>query len=436
MKESDKAIRQNTSRYLITKALLLALVVPLFLSGCDDVRVQTVRWVEYEPVYISQEEFMSAAAQEEPRELTEPGKIYLHDGYLFVNEVNKGVHIIDNRDPSAPAPVGFVNIPANKDLAVRGDRLYADSHSDLLVFDISDMENAELITRVEDVFIESANEPPGFPFREVDASQGVVVDWEPVVVEEECTDDCPELRGWNLASAEFAAADGGGTQAGGSEAAGGVGGSMARFAITGEYMYAVDEQNLVTFDISAAEPSKVKDQTVGWAIETIFPYEESLYIGSETAMYIYDVSDPLAPERLSVYNHAKACDPVVVEGTYAYVTLREGPRCPNRLNRLEVVDVEDRAMPEQVAFYEMINPHGLGIDDGRLFVSEGEHGLKVLDASDPLNVEELHFFEDIETFDVIPFEEVLIATGPSGIVQYDYSDIDEMRHLSTLSVAK
>lgn len=413
----------------IIRFLFFMLTIPLFFSACDDQRVQTVTWTEYEPVYMTQQEFDNAVSMDEPRELNKPGKIYLYDGFLFVNDVNKGVHIIDNSDPSNPSKVGFINIPANKDLAVKGDLLYADSHSDLLVFDISNMQQAELIARKEGVFQVSATEHPGYPYRPADPSKGIVVDWKPIEVEETCRGDChPQNRGI------FFAENSGGQLASADGASAGVGGSMARFAITGDHLYAVDERSLFTFDIASPEPVTVSTKDVGWAIETIFPHEQNLFIGSETAMYIFDISNPGSPSQLSVFQHIRACDPVVVEGDYAFVTLRSSPRCPQGENKLEVIDVEDLLNPTKIAGYPMTNPHGLGIDDGNLFITEGDKGLRIMDAGDPGNIKQLRHIQDIQAMDVIPFNNVLIVTGENGILQYDYSDINDLKLLSTISI--
>jgi hypothetical protein len=415
----------------MTRVAVFGLMCSFILTGCQDQRMQTLKWTEYEPVYMTQEEFISAVDMEESRELENPGKIYFYDHYLFINEVNEGVHVIDNSDPAAPDKVGFINIPANKDIAIKNDLLYADSQSDLLVFNIDDIQDPQLITRKENVFETSANEAPGILHSQVDPSKGVVVDWQEVEVEEVCEGDCESRRAQiDLANGtnSFSAESGSGPS--------GVGGSMARFVITGDYLYAVDKQNLLTFDIATEEPNESSNKNVGWAIETIFAYESSLFIGSESAMYIYDISAPASPARLSVYEHFTACDPVVVEGDFAFVTLRSGNRCANGVNRLEVINVEDRTSPYEVATYEMINPHGLGIDDGDLFISEGDDGLKIMDADNPHKIELLRHIKDIKTFDVIPLNNVLMVTGDDGIHQYDYSDINDIEHLSTIPVVQ
>lgn len=426
----------HSSLTSFTIGAFLLLCLPLLLASCQDQRVQTVTWTEFEPVYMSEHEFLNSVALEGSRDLENPGKIYFYDGYLFVNEVNKGIHIIDNRQPSNPLNVGFITIPANKDLAVKGEFLYADSQKDLLVFDISDLQNPEMINRIEDVFNTSSQRPPGFTTQAVDDSRGLVVGWKEVTREDICEDDCRSHPQWGsrvTLEGTFAAFDGAGNRSGDS---GGTGGSMARFAINGDYLYAVDHTDLITFDIQSDNAAKLNQISVGWAIETIFPYQNNLFIGSESAMYIYQLQNPTAPQQLSVYWHATACDPVVVEGDYAFVTLRASERCPQGINRLEVVDVADLANPQKVNFYEMINPHGLGIDDGNLFVSEGEHGLKIMDASDPTNIKMLRHITDIKTYDVIPYNGVLMVTGDSGIVQYDYSNINDLKHLSTIPVFK
>lgn len=419
---------------------LIAIIGSFTLTSCEDSRIQTIRWVEYEPVYMTFDEFINAVELEKSQDLKNPGKIYFYDGYLFINERNKGVHIIDNRDPSSPVNLGFINIPANKDIAVKGDRLYADSQSDLLVFDIENLQQAEPIKRIEGVFETSAQQPPGFTTQTVDPSKGVLVDWEPVVKEEVCEGDCRShpARPFRCVDCrfvnDFAAANSSGGSFGSSSSGGtGTGGSMARFAITGDYLYAVDHNKLTTFDISSSAIA-VDSYEVGWGIETIFPHKENLFIGSESAMYIFDISNPVSPKQLSRYVHTIACDPVVVEGDFAFVTLRSEGRCPRDVNRLEVVDIKDLTQPKKMAFYEMKNPHGLGIDDGYLFVSEGDHGLKIMDASDPRDIKQLRHIQNLRTYDVIPLNGVLMVTGADGIVQYDYSNINDLEHLSTIPV--
>ena len=52
----------------------------------------------------------------------------------------------------------------------------------------------------------------------------------------------------------------------------GVGGSLARFTLAGNYLYVVDETNLKTFDVTnPANPILKNSTTIGSNIETIYP---------------------------------------------------------------------------------------------------------------------------------------------------------------------
>src|SRR5690606_9314601 len=117
----------------------------------------------------------------------------------------------------------------------------------------------------------------------------------------------------------------------------GTGGSMARFTLSNEHLYAVDQSTMRVFDVeNPADPTFVKPIDLGWGIETIFPFQDKLFIGSNIGMHIYDASTPNSPTRMSVFEHVQACDPVVVNEDYAFVTLRNGNTCFNGANELQV----------------------------------------------------------------------------------------------------
>ncbi len=215
----------------------------------------------------------------------------------------------------------------------------------------------------------------------------------------------------------------------------GVGGSMARFALLGDKLYTVDNQSLRVFDVSTAtNPTEGQKLALGFGIETIFPYQGNLFIGTQTGMQIYSATNPAKPAYLSTFSHVTSCDPVVVQGNYAYVTLRNGTACNRGANRLDVVDVSNLQSPRLVGQFPMQNPHGLGVDGLNLFVSEGDAGLKVFDLTDPKAPKQTQFFSDVRSFDVIPLNNVLMVTGKDGLRQYDYSDRSRLQLLSQLPI--
>jgi hypothetical protein len=86
----------------------------------------------------------------------------------------------------------------------------------------------------------------------------------------------------------------------------------------------------------------------------------------------------------------------------------------------------------------LFNPHGLGIDDKILFVCDGDAGLKVFDATDPMEIHlhQLAHFPDIKSYDVIPMEGVLMMIGADGLYQYDYTNLSNLHLISQIPVVK
>lgn len=217
----------------------------------------------------------------------------------------------------------------------------------------------------------------------------------------------------------------------------GVGGSMARFAITGNTLYIVARQSLEVYDISTGDnPAKTASKNISVGIETIFPYQDKLFIGAANGMYIFDNTNPKSPSLLSQYTHVQSCDPVVVQGKYAYVTLRAGVTCRpgGGLSSLDVVDISDPKKPLMINTQTMTSPYGLGVVGDRLFVCEGNYGLKMMDLSDPIKPVLKKHYSDIPSYDVIAFNKQLIVTGRGGLFQYRIDDKNDLELLSKITV--
>src|SRR5690554_83867 len=107
---------------------LLVLFV-LFYSCMDE---YTEVFTANSPVYLTYDELRNAVKSTAATDLKNPGKIYFKDGYIFVNEEMKGIHIIDNRNPGSPQNIKFIEIPGNVDIAIKNNILYADSYIDLV----------------------------------------------------------------------------------------------------------------------------------------------------------------------------------------------------------------------------------------------------------------------------------------------------------------
>ena len=197
---------------------------------------------------------------------------------------------------------------------------------------------------------------------------------------------------------------------------------MARFKIVNNYLYAVDSHNINIFDIHNLEfPRELNEVHAGFDIETIFNKGNQLFLGSMSGMYIYDITSPETPKFISEFQHGTACDPVVVDDNYAYITLRAGNFCGAFESSLEIVDISDIYNIEHVKSYTMDNPYGLGVKGNLLFICDGTSGLKVYNKAEIENLELVNSFENIKAFDVIPLENQLLLIGDNTLYQYSYS---------------
>ncbi|MCX6198903.1 MAG: hypothetical protein NTY88_06735 [Bacteroidetes bacterium] len=416
---------------------LLPVFFVLVMSSCKkDKCEQTITYKKYEPVYMSFEELRASVKSEPAQALKKPGKIYIKGNYIFVNEIDKGIHIIDNTNPSSPQNIAFINIPGNMDIAATGNTLYADSYMDLVALDISNPLSVTVQKRIQDALPQRVY-TYGYT---ADATKGVVLEWAEKMVTEKLSADCNTGQVYYNRGMEgdvMFAGTAGTVSPTTSVQTPGIGGSTARFTIASNALYIVDNSNLHVYDISnSSDPQKVSDKNIGWSIETIFPYQNHLFIGSSSGVYIYDNSNPLSPNYISVYNHITACDPVTVEGNYMYFTLSNDAPCHMGVNQLEVVDITDLANPTMKTTVPMTNPKGLGIDNKTLFICDSNDGLKVYDATDVLDIanHQIAHFSNINSHDVIPFNNILLMIGNDGLYQYDYSNVQNISLLSRIPV--
>ncbi len=411
-------------------------ILTIFNFGCTDTCETTSSYRYFEPVYTSLETIRSSVEVVAGKDIRQSGKIYFINDYLLVNEPGEGIHIINNQDPANPVNEGFLKIPGNYDMAAIDGYLYADSYIDLVVFDISDITNPVEVKRIEEIF-------PNYNFYNYGVTeQGIVTDYVEVEREEQIDLECDEQAQYyywgyyrydNVIAMDAAAEAPSSNNSGG---VAGIGGSMAKFTINNDHLFMIDYQDMHIVDISdPVQPMLGAKLNVGWGIETIFPFDSLIFIGANDGMYIYDVSSPLNPGLLSNYEHMTSCDPVVTDGRYAYVTLRSGNTCQGFSNQLEVIDIKDPSDPQLLETYPMYNPHGLSISDGKLFICDGEAGLKIYDAADIHSISDnlIKNYGDIHAYDVIVKDCLVMLIGDDGLFQYNCNDFqDEIIPMSVI----
>jgi hypothetical protein len=423
--------------------LFLTLLVAV-ISGCCGTKTVEYKTTVYVPVYKNLDAVRNGIKTTSGRELKNTGKIYIYGHYILINELKEGIHIIDNTNPKSPNNVAFIEIPGNGDMAVKNNILYADSYIDLVAIDISNPVSPQIVKRIEEIFPQLTD---GNGNTSVDPKLGLLVEYvaKDTIISytySDCGDNVssPIYYNGKEGGMERSTTDGSGnatTDASSNGNITGKGGSMARFTLLNNNLYTVDGTSLQIFDVSKANDPKVWSKlNIGWNIETIYPFKNRLFIGSTTGMFIYDVSSPLFPVQIGQFQHARACDPVVADDKYAYVTLRTGTRCGGSTNQLDVLDITDLSNPKLLKSYPMQSPAGIGLDNKTLFLCDGDAGLKVFDVTKPTDMQLLDWKSDLKTYDVIPLGTSLLMIGQDGFYQYDYTNPKNLVLLSKIPVVK
>lgn len=202
----------------------------------------------------------------------------------------------------------------------------------------------------------------------------------------------------------------------------GAGGSLAIFALRGNYLYSVDHSELNIFSlIDADHPTKVNDINIGFNIETLFSNGEYLFIGSRNGMFIYSVENPENPVQLAAVQHFTSCDPVVANATHAFVTLHSNTTCGNDLNVLEVYDTANPSNPVLIHQRNLMHPKGLGLYGNYLIVCDDE--IKIFDISVPAEPVLVKSINKL-CFDVIIRDNTLYAIGETGLYRYQLNPSD------------
>jgi hypothetical protein len=318
------------------------------------------------------------------------------------------------------------------DLALKGNTLYADLYTDLVTLDISNPLN---------VVVKKYNEGV-FPYRSYgngfyNDSSKVIVNWlkrDTTVTEKLNSGNAtifPQVFYMDVLT-NFSSSTGKN-----SSSPIGKGGSMARFAIVNNRIYTVSNSDLNVFDITNADNPVYKNKVnVGsWNVETIFPFKDKLFIGSQNGMFVYNISNVDNPSLAGQFSHVQSCDPVIADDEYAYVTLRSGSACQGFSNQLEILKLNNITDPQLLKVYPFTNPHGLSKDGNLLFICDGSDGLKIYDAADVNNLKLIKQFSNIETYDVITYNHLAVVVAKDGLYQYDYGDVNNIHLISKTGIS-
>ncbi len=422
----------------ITALAFITITACVILSACTKDRgFRTVKI--YTPVLKPLQQVYAAINTGAPEAIVTPGKMFLLGKYIFLNEINKGIHIIDNSNPASPVNKAFINIPGNLDITIKGNTLYADCFTELLVIDISNISTIQFKKSFAKIFPDRSwmmgtTIPDGY----------AVIDWK---VRDTMT-DIAVTEGQGLWKNNEYYTGGyfnpGGLQTASSTynnsantaSVNGVAGSTARFAILNNYLYTVSASMLHSFDISnAAEPTLANTGSTYVDAETIFAMNNRLFIGGSNGISIFNVDNAMAPVQEGGFGHFCSGDPVIADDNTAYVTLHTGNWCQDDIDELDVLDITDITQPKFIKTYKLTRPNGLSKDGSTLFVCDGD-GLKIFNAAQAANLTLMKTIAVSNPSDVICNNKVAFVSAKDGLYQFDYHDMNNIKLLSKIGMGE
>jgi hypothetical protein len=403
----------------------------LLLPGCLKDHV-TEKYQLFEPVYALKSTVLANINGDPGTPMSQAGQIYVKGSYIYLNDPDKGIHIIDNSDPAHPVQTAFLNIPGNLNIGIRNNILYADMYADVLSIDISNVHQVKILGMLRSFFTTRVFVPD---------TNYVIAGW---IVKDTSVTVVPQgfvlIPNTNYITyptafpgAMYALAN---TAAASSSTSGtGTAGSEAVMTLVGDYLYAIPEEHSlgVVHIADSTNPTQVSYGMAGYDLETIFPIQDKLLLGSKEGVYVWSISNPGQPAQVSEFTHGTACDPVIANSSYAFVTLRSGTNCGGAANELDVLNAPDLSSASLLRAYPMTSPTGLCLDGSLLFVCDASV-VKVFDASDPDNLQLLSEVSVNSPNDVIAANHVMMVVAADGVYQFDYTDPSHIAALSQLTI--
>lgn len=391
----------------------------LFFACTKDTGTVEITYQEATAIYGNLDDVRAMPLNENVQAISNPGKIFIGEGIILIGEEGEGIHVIDNSNRNNPIQTSFIRVPGNREFFVEGNTIYAESYYDMVKIDITNPNQAVLLDRAEfaiqSEFVDNnGGTLLGFSYEEKTVKLDQDDDFYQEVLDDQLVylDFARNIIPQSAIPSSFA----------GNSAA--QSGTVNRVNKSGDHIFVVSNNNLIVLNDNAFSTQFVINENVKEDMETVFPYEDKLFVGTRTSMTVFSIaSNPENPQQVEEFDHATSCDPVLPHQDVAYVTLRTADfsDCPGSINALVVVDMDDisNTTPEQEI--TMTSPYGMTIINDQLYVGEGTSGLKIFDVNNTKNPQLVKTITDVEAYDIIadPTDsEIIFIAGPNGLTQF------------------
>jgi hypothetical protein len=148
------------------------------------------------------------------------------------------------------------------------------------------------------------------------------------------------------------------------------------------------------------------------------------YIGNGAALQILDISDPTSPQLVGEINVPSMIAYINISGSFAYVVDYDEGRYVH--NGLHVINIENPSAPFILGFYPIQDEiRTFRVQDNYAYISHWSAGLKIIDISDPSNMNEVGVY-DASTVWYLDFKDNnAYLVGDSYLRILDLSDPSE-----------
>src|SRR5215210_2106627 len=117
------------TRHQLEMLFTTSVLCLILFGGCrKNNNRQSYTYQIFTPILVEKSVYFDAINGDPSQSVENGGRIYMTDKYIFVNDVDKGIHVIDNTNPVQPKQVAFLNIPGNQGMVVKGNTLLADMY--------------------------------------------------------------------------------------------------------------------------------------------------------------------------------------------------------------------------------------------------------------------------------------------------------------------
>lgn len=401
------------------KKLIYFLSILLFSVSCVKTKGEiSMSYEKAEAVYGDLDSIRALPLLIQKQDLVKPKNFFIGSNYVLVSEANKGIHIYDNTDMNNPQRLSFIQLPFLRDFYVKGDYLYVANVYDLVKINISNVYNPIFVSRAENVFWEPLKNDKGeqlLGFKYTMATDKFEIgSQEAQEIEKAGKLHLDFLKNVIPISAIPTSFTGANSNAKG---------TLNRIAVEFDHVYVI-EDDVMHIVSNSSNFTKVAGIKIGDNTETIYGENNRLFLGSTTAMTIYNADNASSPTKISTIDHTESCDPVLPHGNVAYYTLRstENEGCNGKgENTLNVVDISNEYSPKELKSITLDSPYGLCFSNNYLFVGEGKNGLTIYDATNPKKLIDKVEIKNVVAYDIMFHPNnpnILILSNSTGIQEY------------------